>query len=363
MKNVQRDEYRADGFRSQPVVVLDVDSNRASQRLRHHHLIEAEFRVHRAAEASQALEAAAAYQPDVVLLNWKAADLCRRFKAGRGNIPIVTLLVPSSRTATEPTLCGADLCLPNKLAPAFLIEALKTLLRMQKAERELQRSRGELVDFAVQLAHDIEGPLRGVVTFAELIGQAHALSEKERTYLGHVLSSADQARRVARGVLTYAEAQRARLRFNVVPLSGVVKAAVQALSDPIKESAAVIHVQEPLPSALGDFSSLQYVIHNLVSNAINYRRRDTSPIVTIGARRESTGYWLMSVSDNGSGVAKQYHQSIFAPFKRLHGLEVPGAGMGLAICKEIVESHGGRIWIESEPECGASFLFTLPASG
>jgi light-regulated signal transduction histidine kinase (bacteriophytochrome) len=229
---------------------------------------------------------------------------------------------------------------------------------MQKAERELQRSRGELVDFSVQLAHDIEGPLRGVVTFAELIGQAHPLSEKERTYLGYVLSSADQARRVARGVLTYAEVRRARLRFNVVPLTHVVRAAVQALSEPIKDSAAVIQVQEPLPSALGDFSALQQVIQNLVNNAINYRRRDGDLLVTIGARRKSAGYWVISVSDNGSGVAKQYQQSIFAPFKRLHGLEIPGAGMGLAICKEIVESHGGWIWIESEPGCGASFLFT-----
>lgn len=363
MKSPQPDEHRSDGVRGQPIVVLDVDSNRPSQLVRQRILTEAEFRVHRAAEASQALEAAATHQPDVVLLNWKVADLCRPLKAGPGNIPIVALLMPSSKAAAEAAVCGADLRLPKRLAPAFLIEALKTLLRVKKAERELQRSREELVDFSVQLAHDIEGPLRGVVTFAELIGEAHPLSEKERTYLGHVLSSADQARRVARGVLTYAEAQRARPRLNGVSLHSVVMAALQALSKPIKESAAVIQVQEPLPSTLGDFSALQQVIQNLIDNAISYRRRDTGLFIAIGARRESSGHWLISVSDNGCGIAKQYHKTIFAPFKRLHGLEIPGAGMGLAICKEIVESHGGWIWVESEPECGASFLFTLKGSG
>ena len=361
MNSPQPEENRSGGSRGQPVVVLDIDPNRASQRTRHRLLAAAEFCVHQAAGASQAMEAAAAHRPDVVLLDWNEADLCRRLKTGAGSIPIVVLLIPCSKTAAEPPLCGADLYLARNLPPAMLIEALRTLLRMRSAERELDRSRGEMVEFSRQLAHDIEGPLRGVVTFAELIGQAHALTEHERTYLGHVLSSADQVRQLARRVLAYAEAKREPPRLTVVPLRGVVVTAVHAVRERIKESAADLHMQDPLPNVLGDFSALQQVIQSLIANAINYRCPNTSLSITIGAMQGGSGEWLIFVSDNGVGVAKQYHESIFAPFKRLHGLEIPGAGMGLALCKHIVEAHGGRIWVESEPGCGAKFLFTLRA--
>jgi len=360
MKSRRPHENGSGGSRGQHVVVLDAvngDQNHASQRARHRLMTAASFVVH--AVASETIESAMVHQPDVILLDWTEADLCGRLKAAPRNIPIVVLLIPSSNAGAGLPRWGADLCLPRNLAPALLIEALGTLLRMRSAERELHLMRRELVDFSMQLAHDIEGPLRGVVTFAELIGQAHPLSDSERTYLGHVLSSADQARRLARCFLAYAQAKRDPPRLALVPLRGVVAAATQALRERIKESAAVIHTQDPLPSALGDFSALQQVIQSLICNAINYRLPNTSPCITIGARQGCRGELLIAVSDNGMGVAKQYHESIFEPFKRLHGLEIPGAGMGLAICKHIVKTHGGRIWVESEPECGATFLFTL----
>jgi light-regulated signal transduction histidine kinase (bacteriophytochrome) len=365
MNDRQAEENRYGGSRGQPIVVLDAvfngDQDHAPQRTRQRLLAAAEFCVHRATGASQAMETAAAYQPDVVILDWNEADLCRQLKAGPGNIPLVVLLIPSSRTATDLPRCGADLCLPRNLAPALLIEALGSLLRMRSAERELDRSRREMADFSMQIAHDIEGPLRGVVTFAELIGQAHPLSEDERMYLRHVLSSADQVRRLARCFLSYAETKRQPPRLTAVPLRGVVVAAVHALRERIKESAADLHILDPLPSVLGDFSALQQVMQCLVTNALNYRCPNTSLSVVIGAKQGASGEWLISVSDNGIGVAKQYHESIFAPFKRLHGLEIPGAGIGLALCKHIVEAHRGRIWVESEPGCGASFMFTLRA--
>jgi signal transduction histidine kinase len=359
-----------DGSRGRPIVVVDAvfdadknrasaDKNRASRESRQRFLTAAEFCVHGAVGASQAMEAAAAHQPDIVLLDWNDAELCGRLKAGPGNIPIVVLLISSPKTATDLPRGGADLCLPRSIAPAFLVETLRTLLRMRAAERELEQSRVELVDFSRQIAHDVEGPLRGVVTFAELIGQVHPLSENERTYLGHVLSSADQVRRVARCFLSYAEAKRQPPCLNVVPLRGVVAATVHALRERIKESGADLHIQDPLPKVLGDFSGLQQVIKSLLTNAINYRRPDASLSITIGAKPGSGGEWLIFVSDNGIGIAQQYHESIFAPFKRLHGLDIPGAGLGLAICKHIVGTHGGRIWVESEAGCGASFQFTL----
>jgi signal transduction histidine kinase len=312
------------------------------------------------------VEAAAAHKPDVVLLsvespNSEEAEVCCRLKSVSGMAPAIVLLVSSAKPGKAPPRCVADLSLPEDIAPSFLVDALKTLVRMRGAERALDQSRGELVDFAMQLAHDIEGPLRGVVTFAELIGQAHPLSENERTYLGHVLSSADQVRRLARYVLTYAQAKRDRPRLSEVQLRGVVAAAVQALRERIKQAAGEVQVQDPLPIALGDFSGLQQVIQSLLSNAINYRRQADALSVTIGAKPGSAGEHVIFVADNGIGVAKEYQESIFAPFKRLHGPEIPGAGMGLAISRHIVEAHGGRMWVESEPGRGASFFFTLRA--
>jgi light-regulated signal transduction histidine kinase (bacteriophytochrome) len=194
-----------------------------------------------------------------------------------------------------------------------------------------------------------------------LIGQAHPLSNDERTYLGHVLASADQVRRLARYVLTYAQVKRDRPRLTEVQLRGVATAAVQSLRERIKQSGAEIHVQDSLPSALGDFSALQQVLQYLVGNAINYRGANTSLSIAIGAKRGSAGEHVIFVADNGIGVAKEYREAIFAPFKRLHGPEIPGAGMGLAISRLIVEAHGGRIWVESEPGRGATFFFTLRA--
>jgi signal transduction histidine kinase len=366
MRPRQPEENRSGGSRGQPVVVLDADQSYAVRRARRRFLAAAEFCVHQVPGASRALEAATTHKPDVILLNadspdLEAAEICRSLKAGPGKVPVVVLLISPAKARIDLPRCGADLCLPRNLAPAFLIEALRTLLRLRSAEREIHRSRGELADFSMQLAHDIEGPLRGVVTFAELIGQAHPLSESERTYLGHVLSSADQVRRLARCVLTYAQAKRELPGLTVVPLHAAVAAAVHALRARIKESMACVDIQDPLPSALGDFSALQQVIQCLVGNAINYRGANGSLSITIGARQGSGGECLIFVSDNGIGVAKEHHESIFAPFKRLHGSEIPGAGLGLAICKHIVEAHGGRIWVESEPGRGASFLFTLRA--
>jgi signal transduction histidine kinase len=390
MSSREPEENRSTGAADNPIIVLDAvlsgDPNHRSRQARRRLLAAAKFCVHEAAGVSRAMDAAVAHQPDVVLLSvhlahpglsgadpLDLAEICRQLKGGCGKVPAVVLLVSAEKPGIDLPRCEADLCLPRNLAPAFLIEAVRPLLRMHGAERELSsvmesvqaarrdldRSRGELVDFSMKFAHDIEGPLRGVVTFAELIGQAHPLSENERTYLRHVLSSADQVRRLARCLLTYAQAKRDPLRLAEVPLKGVVAAAVQALRERIRESAAVIHIQDSLPTVMGDFSALQQVVQNLVGNAINYRGPDSNVSITIGARQASAAEWLISVADNGIGVAKEYHDAIFAPFKRLHGNEIPGAGMGLALCKQIVEGHGGRIWVESEPGRGASFQFTL----
>jgi signal transduction histidine kinase len=129
----------------------------------------------------------------------------------------------------------------------------------------------------------------------------------------------------------------------------------------IAESGARIESQ-PLPDVPGDRILLQQLLQNLISNAIKYRKPEESPRILVSAQPHG-GSVTVSVKDNGEGIASRYHQQIFAPLKRLHGAEIGGTGIGLAICKRIVERHGGRIWVQSQAGEGATFFFTLPREG
>jgi light-regulated signal transduction histidine kinase (bacteriophytochrome) len=126
----------------------------------------------------------------------------------------------------------------------------------------------------------------------------------------------------------------------------------------IRESAAEV-THDPLPSVYCDETQIAQVFQNLIGNAIKYRTDEPPRIHVWGD--EGDGEWILSVRDNGMGIDPQYHERIFGIFKRLHGRELPGTGMGLAICKRIVERHNGRLWVESEAGKGATFRFTLPA--
>jgi len=127
----------------------------------------------------------------------------------------------------------------------------------------------------------------------------------------------------------------------------------------IQDAAAEIHVAEPLPRVSGNLTRLQQVFECLLTNAIQYRRAEQRVVIWIDARDHVANQTVISVTDNGAGIASRYHQMIFQPFKRLHGRETPGSGMGLAISKRIVEAHRCHMWVESEPGSGSTFFFSL----
>jgi light-regulated signal transduction histidine kinase (bacteriophytochrome) len=141
-------------------------------------------------------------------------------------------------------------------------------------------------------------------------------------------------------------------------MDDVLKRALDNLNGSIEENQAVV-THDALPAIMGDQTHLEQLIQNLIGNAIKYRRPDL-PHVHV-AVRQSGDEWLFSVSDNGQGIPPQYQTQIFELFKRLHGQQYPGAGIGLATCKKLVERYGGRIWVESEVGKGSTFYFTLPA--
>ena len=133
--------------------------------------------------------------------------------------------------------------------------------------------------------------------------------------------------------------------------------AVDNLQQPILETGAAVS-WSGLPMVSGDETQLRHLMQNLVGNAVKYRNPDVVPDVTVSAEREHND-WIIRVRDNGIGIAPEHHESIFAPFRRLHGENIPGTGIGLALCRRVVDLHGGNIWLDSKPGEGSTFSFKL----
>ena len=227
--------------------------------------------------------------------------------------------------------------------------------------RELARSNADLQHFAYVTSHDLQEPLRMIASFAELLAQRYRgkLDTDADEFIGYIISGAHRMDALIRDLLAYSRVVNTEgVTYQPVELEGTLHWATMNLQKAIAETGAII-THDELPVALGDQVQLVQVLQNLISNALKYRSQE-KPHVHISAER-SDAEWIISVRDNGIGIAPEYHDRIFGVFKRLHGRDYPGTGIGLAICKAVVEKHGGRIWVESEAGQGATFRFTLAA--
>lgn len=226
----------------------------------------------------------------------------------------------------------------------------------------LARSNAELERFAYAVAHDLNAPLRMISTRTALCLEQSkgALPAESRASLATVLSSARSMSRLIENLLTLARVGQDRANaLTVVDAGDVAKLALQYLQQEIIASGARIKLS-PLPTVLANDGQFLRLLQNLVSNALKYRG-EHSPEIQLTATREED-MWCFTVSDDGIGIDPRYHSTIFEPFHRLHSAaEYDGSGVGLAICKRIVEQHGGRIWVESTDGKGARFSFTLQA--
>lgn len=230
-------------------------------------------------------------------------------------------------------------------------------------EIRLRQMQEEAEQFASQICHDVEEPLRAMTAFAQLMEEKRwgPIDENEQAYLRHVLASTDHVRRLLRGFLSYCQAGRSNhSRFGPVDLRIAAASALQTLRRRANDMDAEIQVEESLPVVLGDFAELQQVLEHLIGNALTHRRPGSTPSVRISAQRTGPDVCTVSVMDNGPGVAPERLALLFLPFKRFHGREIPGAGLGLAISRRIVEWHGGHIWCEAAEGGGARFCMTLP---
>ena len=233
---------------------------------------------------------------------------------------------------------------------------------LTKANDALRSSNAELEQFAYVASHDLQEPLRMVASYTQLLARRYKgkLGSDADEFIGFAVDGARRMQTLIQDLLSYSRVTRKGQSFQVTRTEEACKTAIQNLQASIKESAASLIVG-PLPEVVGDGAQLVQLFQNLIGNAIKYRdgRR---PEIHITAK--STGSeWVFSIRDNGIGIEPQYFERIFQMFQRLHTrVEYSGTGIGLAICRKIVERHDGRIWLESKSGEGSTFFFTIPAA-
>jgi len=222
----------------------------------------------------------------------------------------------------------------------------------------LRRTNEELNQFAYAVTHDLREPLRNVINFSQLLLRAFNAGSKAdaQTSTRYIVEGVQRMEMLLNDLLAYSQAGAEESPVSV-DMNQALKHALDNLKAAITESGAVV-TNDHLPSVSGHDAQLVQVFQNLVSNAIKYRS-EAAPRVHIRAQNNAQE-WIFSVRDNGIGIQPEYWESIFGLFKRLHGREIPGTGMGLAICSKIIERHGGRLWVNSQDARGSEFFFSLP---
>ncbi|MET0704768.1 MAG: CHASE3 domain-containing protein [Mycobacterium sp.] len=232
---------------------------------------------------------------------------------------------------------------------------------------ELRRSNAELEQFAYVASHDLQEPLRKVASFCQLLERRYAdkLDERGIEYINFAVDGAKRMQLLINDLLTFSRVGRLNATHTELELDATVDAAVANLESAIEESEAeIIRPGTPLPRVVGDPTLLAMVWQNLIGNAVKFRREGLAPRIVIECASGTSARgpaWLITVSDNGIGIAEEFVDKVFVLFQRLHVRDAyAGTGIGLALCKKIIEYHGGTVWIDTSYTEGTRFCFTLP---
>ena len=252
--------------------------------------------------------------------------------------------------------------------PATILEATTDITDRKRAEdalrrtaEELDRSNKDLEQFAYVASHDLQEPLRMVAGFVQLLRERYQgqLDEQADEFIGYAVDGARRMSTLINDLLAYSRVNMRGGQLLPTDSQETFDLALTNIHAMIEQSGAAV-THDPLPTVRADKTQLAQLFQNLLGNAVKYRSPDRPAQVHVSARRED-GHWLFSVVDNGIGFEQQYEDKLFLIFQRLHSRDkYPGTGIGLAICKRIVERHGGRIWAIGEPHQGATFFFTIP---
>jgi PAS domain S-box-containing protein len=255
-------------------------------------------------------------------------------------------------------LNASEIFNPNAQARTILL-AIEDVTHRKQAEDALLATNAELQHFAYALTHDLQEPLRMVVNFTELLRREYGgkLGGEADQFISYSVDGALRIEALLKALLAYWEVTgREQNSFDNIDCGAVLAKTLSNLQAAIEESGAAI-TSGPLPTVVAEEVTLIQLFQNLISNSIKYRGGRT-PSIHISAEREGSS-WAFAVRDNGIGIDPQDAGRVFGMFKRLHGSEIPGTGIGLALFKKIVERQGGRIWVESEAGQGATFKFTI----
>ncbi|MGG6268965.1 ATP-binding protein [Leptolyngbya sp. AN10] len=242
------------------------------------------------------------------------------------------------------------------------IKVKERTTELQLLNIELERSNQELEQFAYIASHDLQEPLRAITSYSQLLEDEYRehLNDEAQTYLSFVLDGSRQMQQLIKDLLVYSRVTTQSRKFQAVDCEAVLQQVLYNLKIAIDQSNAQI-THDPLPSLIADRTQLIQLFQNLISNALKFQEQ--RPKIHISVQQKHDSLYLFSVSDHGIGIKAQYLDRIFEVFRRLHTRrDFPGTGIGLAICKKIVECHGGEIWAESEFGSGTTFYFTIASA-
>ena len=237
--------------------------------------------------------------------------------------------------------------------------------KLRAYSEDLARSNAELERFAYVASHDLQEPLRMVSSYTQLLSRRYKgkLDGSADEFIAYAVDGATRMQTLINDLLAYSRVGTKPKEFVPVDAEALLQRVLHDMQTSLEAREATIVHDDPLPIILGDAGQLGQLFQNLIGNATKFRRPEEPPRVEINVHHHPDGFWHFSVRDNGIGIDPKYFERIFVIFQRLHTKqEYAGTGIGLAICKKIVERHGGRLWVESEPGQGATFLFTLPAT-
>ncbi len=236
----------------------------------------------------------------------------------------------------------------------------KTQLNLESSALALAHSNKELQQFAYIASHDLQEPLRSISNFLGLIERRYKdkLDQDGLDFIHFALDGANRLQQMINDLLLFSRVETQGAAFSPVKVSDVIKHVLDNLKDKIETNGAMISF-EKLPTIMGDEPQLITCFQNLISNAIKFHQTGIPPKIHISAKLQDNS-WIFSISDNGIGIDPQYKDKLFIMFKRLVGREYAGNGIGLAICKKVIDRHGGKIWVDSTLGKGSIFYFSIP---
>ena len=335
------------------------------------------FQIVEASSGADGLECCKREQPDCVLIDYQIPDMDGlefiHLLTKKEEYPFLPVLMLTGQgneavASTAMRTGASDYLIKNKLTAEGLtravtraVEKAVLLQTNEKQRQEIERSHGELEQFAHTASHDLQAPVRRITKFLELLQMDlnETLSERSKDYLDRAMKGAHHMRRLIKDLLDYSLVGGAQNICEPVQLDQVLQEVLAQLEVMIVSTGGTVHV-ENLPTVWGNSTFLQQLFQNLIGNALKFRG-EAAPVIHVAAQRQGAN-WQVTVEDNGVGIPSDSFDKIFGIFQRIdNGSQAEGTGIGLALCKKIVELHVGRIWVESTLNEGSAFHFTLPS--